>query len=121
MQTPIQILRCLTALALVAVFLASSACAEYQSQFGVGADHILLDVRTPEEFASGHIPGAINIAVDQLPQRLSEVPQDRPVVVYCRSGSRSGQAAQILDRAGYAQIYDLGGIVTWAQQGFPVQ
>ena len=145
MQTPIQILRCLTALALVAVFLASSACAanppaaaepaadsatnvntqispaEYQSQLGVGADHILLDVRTPEEFASGHIPGAINIAVDQLPQRLSEVPQDRPVVVYCRSGSRSGQAAQILDRAGYAQIYDLGGIVTWAQQGFPVQ
>lgn len=145
MQTPIQILRRLTALALVALFFAGSGCAanppaaaepaadsaakvntpispaEYQSQFGVDADHILLDVRTPEEFASGHIPGAVNIAVDQLPQRLSEVPQDRPVVVYCHSGNRSGQAAQILDRTGYAQIYDLGGIVTWAQQGFPVQ
>ena len=95
--------------------------ADYQVQFGANADHILIDVRTPEEFASGHIPGAVNIAVDKLAQRLNEVPQDKPVVLYCRSGNRSGQAAQLLDRAGYAQIYDLGGITTWAQQGFPVE
>ena len=72
---------------------------EYQGKFAAGSDHILLDVRTPEEFASGHIPGAVNISVESLAQRLSEVPQDKPVVVYCRSGSRSNQAAQILDRA----------------------
>lgn len=97
------------------------APADYQAQFGAGADHLLLDVRTPEEFNSGHIAGAVNISVDELAQRLSEVPQDKPVVLYCRSGNRSGQAAQILDQAGYTQIYDLGGIVTWQQQGFPVE
>lgn len=95
--------------------------ADYQAKFSAGADHLLLDVRTPEEFNSGHIPGAVNISVDQLAQRLSEVPQDKPVVLYCRSGNRSNQAAQILDRAGYTQIYDLGGIVTWQQQGYPVE
>lgn len=95
--------------------------ADYQTQFGAGADHLLLDVRTPEEFNSGHIPGAVNISVDQLAQRLSEVPQDKPVVLYCRSGNRSNQAAQILDRAGYTQIYDLGGIITWQQQGYPIE
>ncbi len=95
--------------------------ADYQAQFGAGADHLLLDVRTPEEFNSGHIPGAVNISVDQLAQRLSEVPQDKPVVLYCRSGNRSNQAAQILDQAGYTQIYDLGGIITWQQQGYPVE
>jgi rhodanese-related sulfurtransferase len=97
------------------------APADYQTQFGAGADHLLLDVRTPEEFNSGHIAGAVNIAVEQLSERLSEVPQDKPVVLYCRSGNRSGQAAQILERAGYTQIYDLGGIITWQQQGFPVE
>ncbi len=97
------------------------APADYQTQFGVGAEHLLVDVRTPEEFASGHIAGAVNIPVDELAQRLSEVPQDKPVVLYCRSGNRSGQAAQMLDQAGYTQIYDLGGIVAWAEQGFPVE
>lgn len=97
------------------------APADYRAQFGANADHLLLDVRTPEEFNSGHIAGAVNISVDQLAQRLSEVPQDKPVVLYCRSGNRSSQAAQILAQAGYTQIYDLGGIITWQQQGFPVE
>ena len=97
------------------------APADYQTQFGAAADHVLIDVRTPQEFASGHIADAINIPVEQLASRLSEVPQDKPVVLYCRSGNRSNQAAQILDRAGYAQIYDLGGIIDWVQQGYPVQ
>lgn len=95
--------------------------AEYQTRFGANADHVLIDVRTPQEFASGHIPGAVNISVDQLAQRLSEIPQDKPIVLYCRSGNRSNQAAQILERAGYTQIYDLGGIITWVQQGYPIQ
>ena len=97
------------------------APADYQARFGAGADHLLLDVRTPEEFNSGHIAGAVNISIDELAQRLNEVPQDKPVVLYCRSGNRSNQAAQILDRAGYTEIYDLGGIVNWAQQGYPVE
>ncbi len=92
----------------------------YQAQFTGSTPHILLDVRTPAEFAEGHIPGAVNIPVDSLHSRLSEVPSDLPVVVYCRSGNRSATAAQILDRAGYDSVYDLGGILAWTAQGLPV-
>ena len=94
--------------------------AEYQSQFD-GEPHFLLDVRTPEEFATGHIAGAANISVQTLAERLSEVPEDQPVVVYCRSGNRSAQAAQILQEAGYSSVYDLGGVNAWTAAGFPLQ
>ncbi len=94
----------------------------YQDQFiSPGAAHLLIDVRTPEEFASGHIQGAINIPVDALAGRLSEVPASQPVVVYCRSGNRSATASQILAQAGYSRVYDLGGIIDWTAQGFPVE
>jgi rhodanese-related sulfurtransferase len=96
--------------------------AEYQAQFSVAAaDHLLLDVRTPEEFASGHIPGAVNISVDALASRLSELPTNQPIVVYCRSGNRSVTASQILAEAGYTSIYDLGGIIAWEAAGLPVE
>lgn len=95
--------------------------AVYQEQFADGTAHLLLDVRTPEEFAGGHIPGAVNIAVQELAQRLDELPGDQPIVIYCRSGNRSAQAAQILAGAGYTKVYDLGGIIDWSAQGYPVQ
>ena len=95
---------------------------DYAAQFVQGgAAHQLIDVRTPEEFAGGHIAGAVNIPVQELGARLSEVAQDEPVVVYCRSGNRSAQAAQILDQAGYAPVYDLGGIGAWQQAGYPIE
>lgn len=96
--------------------------ADYQSQFISGAvTHLLVDVRTPEEFSSGHIHGAVNIPLDSLANRLDEIPTDQPVVVYCRSGNRSAQAVQILKQAGYTQIYDMGGLIDWTAQGFPVE
>ena len=83
----------------------------YQDQFGASkAGHFLIDVRTPEEFASGHIAGAINIAVDTLDQHLSEVPKDQPVVVYCHSGNRSYVACRILAQYGYSCFNLEGGI-----------
>ncbi len=94
----------------------------YQEKFGTGGTkHLLIDVRTPEEFASGHIAGATNIAVDTLNQHLSEIPKDQPVVVYCQSGRRATAAAQLLSKAGYPQIYNLGGIADWQAAGYPVQ
>lgn len=93
---------------------------EYQDRF-TSASHLLIDVRTPEEFASGHIQGAVNIPVDDLTGRLNEVPNNQPVVVYCRSGNRSARASQMLAQSGYTSIYDLGGITAWAEQGFPVE
>lgn len=70
---------------------------------------ILLDVRTPEEFAAGHLEGAVNIPVHEVEARLGELPdRDKPVVVYCRSGRRSAQAKAVLERSGYAHVHDLG-------------
>jgi phage shock protein E len=69
----------------------------------------LIDVRTREEFASGHLPNAINIPVDEITRRLKEVgPTDKPVVVYCRSGARSAVAASQLKAAGFVDVSNLG-------------
>jgi len=74
----------------------------------------LVDVRTPSEFAAGHIPGAINIPLQQLDSRLTELqPRETPVVVYCRSGSRSGRASRVLKSAGFAAVQDLGSMSRW--------
>lgn len=78
----------------------------------VEAGAFLLDVRTPEEFAEGHVEGATNIPVDALAERLADVPKDHDVVVYCRSGGRSARAASLLREAGY-QVHDLGGMDAW--------
>lgn len=83
-----------------------------EAQALVAAGATLLDVRTPEEFASGHIDGALLVPVDELEGRLTEVSRDRPVVVYCRSGGRSARAASILGEAGY-EVHDLGGMSSW--------
>ncbi len=96
--------------------------AQYQAQFGQPkTPHLLVDVRTPGEFKEGHIPGAVNIDLQRLGQRLNEIPRDKPVVLYCRSGQRSSVAAGMLAQAGYDNIYDLGGIITWRAQGLPVR
>lgn len=74
----------------------------------------LLDVRTPAEFASGHLPGALNVPVAELERRISEVgAKDRPVVVYCRSGSRSRWATSLLKQAGFQAVHDLGAMSRW--------
>lgn len=85
--------------------------ASYQDRFAGGREgHLLIDVRTPAEFASGHIAGAVNIPVDELASRLSEVPQGQPVVVYCRSGNRS--ATGITD-------FGAGGLQRYLRSGRP--
>lgn len=95
---------------------------EYQQRFVNGKEkHLLLDVRTREEVHSGKIPGAKHIALQVLDQRLAELPKDRPIVIYCRSGNRSRSAADILVRAGFTQLYDLGGIMQWQMAGLQVK
>ena len=80
----------------------------------VAAGATLLDVRTPEEFAAGHLPGARNIPVDELGGRLDEVgPRDRPIVVYCASGVRAASAARTLAGAGFTRVHDLGPMSAW--------
>lgn len=107
---------------LPAPVISNITAAEYVESFIEGhAPHLLLDVRLPDEFASGHIAGSINIPVQVLAQRLEELPRDRPIVIYCRSGNRSAQAARILAEVGFTDLYDLGGIIDWTAAGYPIQ
>jgi rhodanese-related sulfurtransferase len=86
---------------------------DFQKRF-----YVLVDVRTFEEFASGHLVGAINIPLSELQENLGtwsrRLPRDVPIVLQCRSGVRSAQAAQILLRAGFTNVLNLdGGITAW--------
>ena len=83
-------------------------------------DYIILDVRAPDEFKEGHIEGAILIPVLELDNRLGELPKDKPIITYCKIGIRSRNAANILVKNGFTQIYDMGGILDWIDKGYPV-
>ena len=75
----------------------------------------LVDVRTAEEFAAGHIEGAINVANESIGTEMPEAlpDKDATILVYCRSGRRSADAAAKLTAIGYTHVYDMGGIIDW--------
>ncbi|HEY9098197.1 MAG TPA: rhodanese-like domain-containing protein [Thiobacillus sp.] len=78
----------------------------------------LIDVRTESEVAQGVIGGAIHIPLHLLPLRTADIPQDKPVVIYCRSGARSAQACAFMASKGYENMHNLaGGITAWARFG----
>ena len=79
------------------------------------SSYIILDVRTPEEFADKHIPGAINIPNETIStEEIPELPdKDQLILVYCRSGNRSKQASEKLAALGYTNIVEFGGINDW--------
>ena len=78
-------------------------------------DYIILDVRTPEDFAEKHIPNAINVPNETNGENeIPELPRkDQMILVYCRSGNRSKQASEKLGKLGYTNIYEFGGINDW--------
>ncbi len=83
----------------------------------------ILDVRSPEELAGalGHIEGSIDVPLDELRQRLEEVPKDRPVVTVCQSGKRSAMAAMILQKAGWTEVANVqGGLLEWHKLSLPL-
>ena len=84
-----------------------------------GKDAIhLIDVRTESEVSAGVIDGAIHIPLHLLPIKAHEIPQDKPVVIYCRSGARSAQACAFMASQGFANMHNLaGGIMAWARSG----
>lgn len=90
--------------------------ADYQYR-GVRPD-VVIDVRTPAEFAAGHIDGAINIPVERIGQDISTIKklqQGSTILLYCRSGRRSAAAAEVLKKQGYSHVLDGGGIETLSQ------
>ncbi len=72
-------------------------------------DRFVLDVREPGEYARGHIPGAVNIPLGQLRDRLGELPRDKEIVVHCRVGMRSYIAVRILMQRGFKSVFNLNG------------
>ncbi len=80
----------------------------------------LLDVRTDDEWDAGHAPAATLVTLGQLADRVDELPTDRRIVVICRSGARSGRAAEALVGAGYDAVNLAGGMQAWAALGLAV-
>lgn len=83
-------------------------------------DVVVLDVRTPEEFAGGHLPGARNVDVNDpsFEDAVGSLPKDGTYAIYCRSGNRSAQAMQIMTEEGFTDVaHLLGGIGAWQQAG----
>ena len=80
-----------------------------------GDEVLLLDVRTLDEFKSGHIPGAVLLPHDLIFYYISEIApyKDQVILIYCRAGSRSAAAALLLAVLGYEHVYDFGGIIGW--------
>jgi phage shock protein E len=81
----------------------------------IEAGAVIVDVRTAEEFSDGHLPNAVNVPVQELPNRLAEVEKlvggdrDKPIVVYCAAGGRAAKAKAQLDAAGYTRVINGGG------------
>ena len=111
---------------LLLVFLALAGCAPKYSYTQISmeeaiammeesTDYILLDVRTHEEFAELHIPGAICVPNEEIgTDEIPELPnKEQLILVYCRSGNRSKQASEKLAALGYTNVYEFGGIIDW--------
>lgn len=95
---------------------------DYRNTFFENQDHSLVDVRTTMEYAQGHVPGAINIPLNELATRFNDVARDKPIVVICASGNRSMSGSEILASAGFNDVYNLqGGTMVWMMNGLPLE
>lgn len=123
-----------TLMLMMALTLVVSACAESQTATATGlvdsaraeelietvGDLVVLDVRTPEEFAAGALPGAILIDINDpsFTSEVSELDTTQPYLVYCRSGNRSATAVEIMEDLGFSEIYELAdGVQAWVGSG----
>jgi phage shock protein E len=82
----------------------------------------VLDVRTREEFADGHVPHAVNIPLQELGAGLDKVPKDRDIVVYCHSGARATRGAALLREKGYTRVSEMtGSLMAWEAAKLPLE
>lgn len=78
---------------------------------------VLLDVREPQELELAALPGALHVPMRQVPERLEELPRDKPVVVFCHAGGRSRRVAEFLAASGFEPVFNLaGGIDAWSRE-----
>ncbi len=91
---------------------------ELRTHHAAGA--LIIDVRQPDEYDEAHVPGAQLIPLGDVPDRIHELPDVRPLFLICRSGARSGQAGEFLMAQGYDVVNVAGGTLAWIDAGFPV-
>ena len=94
---------------------------DLQERLAAGEDIMLLDIRTEGEVAQGVLPGAQHLPMHLIPLRMSELPKNKEIVLYCRSGARSYHACAYLTQQGYTDVVNLrGGIIGWARGGYEI-
>ncbi len=96
----------------------------FEKQLKESKDPILVDVRTPGEYAQGHLANAVLIDIysDDFKSRVGKLDKSKPVFVYCKAGSRSGSAVGVFTEMGFKEIYDLsGGITAWQRASKPIE
>ena len=99
----------------------SIAPSELSARRASGTAPVVIDVRTPDEYAAGHIPGALNIPFDQIAERIDEVDAKHGVALYCMVGPRARKGEAALLGAGLTSVFHLeGGLAAWQAAGFPV-
>jgi rhodanese-related sulfurtransferase len=81
---------------------------------------VVLDVREPDEWHAGHVEGSLWVPMGEVAARQDEIPGDRPLVVICRSGARSGKVVTALVQAGYDAVNVAGGLKAWVAAGLPI-
>ncbi len=124
MKIPIAFLLLVAPLACAAEESPSIAPDELAARIAAGDGPFVLDVRTAEEFAGGHVPGAVNIPHTELPERLAELdlPKSSELVVHCESGRRAAMAEDVLAEAGFSNVRDLTGHMRgWRDAGLPLE
>lgn len=93
---------------------------EYQDDFAERDDVQVVDVREADEYAEGHVPGAINIPLSDLQGRYQEIDKAKPVVLVCAKGGRSAMAAELITMKDYSNVYNLlEGTLGWQERGLP--
>ena len=101
---------------------ASISATELNARLESGDAPVVIDVRTPEEYVTGHVPGAVNIPFDQVAERIGEVDAPHGVVLYCMVGPRARKGESALLAAGYESVLHLeGGLAAWQAAGLPVE
>ncbi|HAD34512.1 MAG TPA: thioredoxin [Chitinophagaceae bacterium] len=96
---------------------------EYFQLLGSNRDKLIIDVRTPQEFADGHLANAININYNSadFEEQLDKLPKNKPIFIYCLSGGRSGSALQSFSKKGFKTVYNMqGGILQWKAKNYPL-
>lgn len=83
---------------------------------------VILDVRTTEEYAEGHIENSINIDFNAgyFKTKINKLDKNKTYLVYCRTGNRSGKAIKVMEQLGFKEVYNIGGIIDWQREGYPV-